>query len=113
MITSNVDKTGVAEANLMVSGRIFEIHKSVQTKAALAGAIDFISEIFYLCGVWPTFVPWLTVFLGQTLVISGWVNINIDSVQVGLKKTTKNLPGNLQSSQPSAGLVEEGSVDGG
>ena len=69
MIASNVDKTGVLEANLIVSSRIFEIHKFVQTKAALVGARDQSLKIFYLCGVWPTFVTWLTVFLRQTFSI--------------------------------------------
>ena len=68
LIPSN--KSGVVEANeRMVSGWIFEIHKSVQTKAALGGARDQSLKIFYLCGAWPTLVTWLTVFLRQTFII--------------------------------------------
>ena len=67
--SSSVNQTGVVQTNLSaVDGQVFEIDKSLQTKTTLVGAGDQISKIFYFCRVWPTLVPWLTVFLGQTLV---------------------------------------------
>ena len=76
LIASNVNKAGVFEADRMVSGWIIEIHKSVQTKATLVGARDQSLKIFYLRGVWPTFVSWLTVFFGQTFIIIKKIKIN-------------------------------------
>ena len=61
-------KTGVLEADrLIVSGRITEIHKFVQTKTTLSGAVNRCLKICDFRGVWPAFVSRLAVFLGQTL----------------------------------------------